>query len=84
MNRTGQNKSWYDMESYGGAYNQVELQSAADARANEKLESTFFRNGRRYDVGVLRADDNIQLTNNFFRYWYILNLSKTGTLETQL
>ena len=58
-------KSWYDMESYG-AFKQVDPRSAADARAQEILEITFFHNGQRYDVGMLWADDNIQLPNNYF------------------
>ena len=53
------------MESYG-AFKQVEPRSAADACAQEILETTTFHNGRRYDVGILWADDNIQLPNNFF------------------
>ena len=58
-------KFWYDMESYG-AFKQVDPRSAADARALEILETTTFHNGQRYDVGVLWADDNIQLPNNYF------------------
>ena len=58
-------KSWYDMESYG-AFKQVDPRSAADARAQEILETTTFHNGQRYDVGMLWADDNIQLPNNYF------------------
>ena len=58
-------KSWYDMESYG-AFKQVDPRSAADARAQRILETTTFHNGQRYDVGMLWADDNIQLLNNYF------------------
>ena len=53
------------MESYG-AFKQVDPRSAADARAQEILETTTFHNGQRYDVGMLWADDNIQLPNNYF------------------
>ena len=53
------------MESYG-AYKQVDPRSAADARTQEILETTTFHNGQRYDVGMLWADDNIQLPNNYF------------------
>ena len=56
-------KSWFEMESYG-AYKQVDPRSAADARAQEILETTTSHNCQRYDVGMLRADDNIQLPNN--------------------
>ena len=57
-------KSWYDMVLYG-VYKQVDPASAADACAQEIFETTF-HNGQRYDVGMLWADDNIQLPNNFF------------------
>ena len=53
------------MESYG-AYRQVDSRSAADARAQEILETTTIHNGQSYDVGKLWADDNIQLLNNYF------------------
>ena len=58
-------KSWYDMQSYG-AFKQVDPRFAADARAQEILETTTFHNGQRYHVGMLWADDNIQLPNNYF------------------
>ena len=58
-------KSWYEMESYG-AYQQVDPRSAADARAQEILETTTFHNGQRYDVGMLWADVNLQLPNIYF------------------
>ena len=53
------------MESYG-AIKQVDPRSAADARAQEILETTTFHNGQRYDVGMLWADDSVQLPNNYF------------------
>ena len=58
-------KSWYDMESYG-ALKQVDPRSASDARAHEILENTTVHNGKRYDVGMLWAEDNIELLNNYF------------------
>ena len=61
----GQVKSWYDMESYG-ALKQVDPRSASDARAHEILENTTVHNGKRYDVGMLWAEDNIELPNNYF------------------
>ena len=57
--------SWYDMESYG-AFKQVDPRSAADAHAQVILETTTFHKSQRYDVGMLWADDNIQLPNNYF------------------
>ena len=53
------------MKPYG-AYKQVDPRSAADAPAQEVLETTTFHNGKGYDVGMLWADDNIQLPNNYF------------------
>ena len=58
-------KSWYDMESYG-ALKQVDPRSASDAGALEILENTTVHNGKRYDVGMLWAEDNIELPNKYF------------------
>ena len=52
------------MESYV-SYKQVDPRSAADARAQEILQ-TNFHIGLRYDVGMLWADDNIQIPTNYF------------------
>ena len=68
------------MELYG-AFKQVDPRSAADARAQEILETTTFHNGQRYDVGMLLADDNIQLTITTFHHWCSLSLSKSGSRE---
>ena len=62
---TSHAKSWYGMESYG-VLKQVDPQSAADARALDILENTTVHNGKRYDVGMLWAEDNIELPNNCF------------------
>ena len=53
------------MESYG-ALKQVDPQSAADARALDFLENATVHNGKRYDAGMLWAEDNIELPNNYF------------------
>ena len=58
-------KSWFDMESYG-AFKHANPRSSADSRAQEILEASTFHNGQGYDVGMLKADDNIQLPNNYF------------------
>ena len=57
--------SWYDMKSYS-AYKQVYPRSTADASAQETLETIIFQYGQGYDVGMLWADDNIQLPKNSF------------------
>ena len=72
------------MESYG-AYKQVDPRSAADARAQEILETTTFHNSQRYDVGMLWADDNIQLPNNYFSSLVMLkSLEKRLSRDTTL
>ena len=58
-------KSLYDIESYG-ALKQVDPRSSSDARAHEILENTTVHNGKRYNVGMLWAEDNIELPNNYF------------------
>ena len=51
------------MESYG-AYKQVDPGFAADARPHEINETETFHKGQRYHVGLLWADENIQLPIN--------------------
>ena len=58
-------RSWYDMESYG-AMIQVDSRSAADARAEKILEETTYHDGTRYQVGMLWADIESSLPNNYF------------------
>ena len=71
-------KPWHDRESYG-AYKQVDPQSAADAHARKILETTTVHNGQRYYVGMLWADDNIQLPSN-----YLSSLVQLKSLEKRL
>ena len=40
-------RSWYDIESYG-AFKQVDSRSAADARAEKRLEATTYHDGSPY------------------------------------
>ena len=58
-------RSWYDMESYG-AFKQVDSRSAADARAEKILDDTTYHDGSRYRVGMLWAEDDSSLPNNYF------------------
>ena len=58
-------KSWYDIESFG-AYKSVDPRSKADTRALRILENTTFYDGNRYQVGMLWAEDNRKLPNNYF------------------
>ena len=62
---SSQVKSWYDMELCG-ELNQEDPQSAADARARDILENTTVHNGKKYDIGILWAENNIELPNNYF------------------
>ena len=53
------------MESYG-AFKQVDSRSAADARAEKILDDTTYHDGSRYQVGMLWAEDDSSLPNNYF------------------
>ena len=57
-------KSWYD-ESYG-ALKQVDPQSTSKVRAHDILENTTVHNGKKYNVGMLWVEYNIELPNNYF------------------
>ena len=57
--------SWYDIESCG-AYKLVDSRSPADARAMKILKETIFTVGCRYQAGMLWADEESTLPNNYF------------------
>ena len=77
-------KSLYDMELYGGL-KQVDPRSAADARALDILENTTVRNAKRYDVGMLWAEDNIELPNkNYSALVQLKSLEKWLTKDQTL
>ena len=76
-------KSWYDMESYG-ALKQVDPRSSSYAGANEILENTTAHNGKRYNVGMLWAEDNIELPNNYFSTLVQLKSLENGLRKTRL
>ena len=61
------------------ALKQVDPRSAPDARALDILETTTMHNGKRYEVGVVWAEDNIELPNNYF--WAMVQLK---SLEKRL
>ena len=58
-------RSWYEMESYG-AFKQVDPHSAADARAEKILDRATYHDGLRYQVGMVWAEDESSLPNNYF------------------
>ena len=66
------------MESYG-AMKQVDSRSAADARAENILVETTYHDWTRYQVGMLWADDESSLPNNYF-----LALVQLESLERRL
>ena len=58
-------RSWYEMESFA-AMKQIDPRSADDARASKILQETTYHDGCRYQVGMLWADDESSLPNNYF------------------
>ena len=58
-------RSWYELESFA-AMKQVDPRSASDARASKILQETTYHDGCRYQVGMLLADDEGSLPNNYF------------------
>ena len=58
-------KKWYELDSYG-TFKQADPRSAADKRAQKFLDSTTLHDGSRYVVGMLWAEDNIHLHDNFY------------------
>ena len=71
-------RSWYEMESFA-AMKQVDLRSAADAKASKILQETTYHDGCRYQVGMLWADEESSLPNNYF-----LSLVQLKSLERRL
>ena len=57
-------KKWYELESYG-TFKQADPRSSGDKRAQKNLDSATLHDGSRYNVGMLGADDNIHLPDNF-------------------
>ena len=57
--------SWWDIESYA-ASRSVDPRAKSDRRAVELLESTTRHNGTRYEVGMLWADSDAPLPNNYY------------------
>ena len=59
-----QMKKWWDMETYASVCD-VSGRSKEEKRALSILERTTKHNGERKEVGLLWADDNPELPNNF-------------------
>ena len=58
-------RTWYELESYG-AMTEVDPRSSADRRAVKILEKTTKHDGQIYQVGMLWANDDIDLPNNYY------------------
>ena len=58
-------KLWYDMGTFGAVKN-VDPSSAEESRAKEILHSTTFHAGKKYVVGMLWREPNIELPNNYY------------------
>ena len=69
-------KSCYVMKSYS-ALNQIDPKNTSDARAQAIFEKTPMQSGKRYDFGVLWAEDNLELPHKHFAAMvYIKSLEK--------
>ena len=75
-------KSWNDMELYG-AFKQVDPRSAADARAQEILETTNFHNAKDTMPVCFGLMTTSSSRITIFHHWYSSSLSKGGFRETQ-
>ena len=57
-------RTWYELQSYG-ALKEFNPRSSADRRAVEILEKTTTHDGQRYQIGMLWANDDLDLPNNY-------------------
>ena len=80
-------RTWYEVESYG-AMKEVNPRSSADRRAVEILEKNTTHDDQRYQVGMLWANDDLDLPNNYYSALVQLKslerrLSKDGELRSK-
>ena len=68
-------RNWYEMVSFA-AKRQVDTRPAADARASKILEDTTYHDGCRYQVGMLWAEDDSSLPNNYFSVLQLKSLER--------
>ena len=71
-------KLWYDMETFGAVKN-VDPSSAEESRAKEILHSPTFHDGKKYVVGMLWREPDIELPNNYYAA-----LAQLKSLENRL
>ena len=77
-------KKWWDMETYSSVCNDTG-KSKEEERALSILEKTTKRNGERYEVGLLRAEDEPSLPSNYFSaYQQLLSMEKRLANDVEL
>ena len=79
-----QMKKWWDMETYASVCD-VSGRSKEEKRAQAILEKTTQQNGERYEVGLLWADDNPNLPNNYYSaYQQFLSMERRLSKDPEL
>ena len=79
-----QMKKWWDMETYASVCD-VSGRSKEEKRAQAILEKTTKHNGERYEVGLLWADDNPNLPNNYYSaYQQFLSMERRLSKDSEL
>ena len=79
-----QMKKWWDMETYASVCD-VSGRSKEEKRALSILERTTKHNGERYEVGLMWADDNPDLPNNYYSaYQQFLSMEKRLEKDLEL
>ena len=79
-----QMKKWWDMETYASVCD-VSGRSKEEKRALSILERTTKHNGERYEVGLMWADDNPDLPNNYYSaYQQFLSVEKRLEKDLEL
>ena len=79
-----QMKKWWDMETYASVCD-VSGRSKEEKRAQAILEKTTKHNGERYEVGLLWADDNPNLPNNYYSaYQQFLSMERRLSKDLEL
>ena len=79
-----QMKKWWGMVTYASVCD-VSGRSKEEKRALPILERTTKHNGERYEVGLMWADDNPDLPNNFYSaYQQFLSMDKSLEKDLEL
>ena len=72
-----QMKKWWDMETYASVCD-VSGRSKEEKRVQANLEKTTKHNGELYEKGLLWADDNPNLPNNYYSaYQQFLSMERS-------